>query len=278
MEEVQRIMYAFGGITIVNAIPSWLGGAMAINLKVFAGVRICKNRCLYQSKLIETIVRYFRARYSLQPFEVDIHSEIPPMSGLKSSSAVAVATIRAIIDRFGLDEPCIPRLASELSREAGVSITGALDDAAAAYYGGAVLTDNLNMKIIRLFEPPHEVVAIIAVRGFREVYIDVRKLRIYSHVFYDIFLKALEGSIFEAMKLNGLAVAKLLGYNELPIIEALSRGALAAGISGNGPSMFAICKKGDEHYFVDVFSRYYDDVRIVDIVGVGGYESIHRAF
>lgn len=271
-------MYAFGGISIVNAVPSWFGGAIAVNLKVLAKVRTCSTRCSYPSKLVETIARYFMARYSLPPLEIDIYSEIPPKSGLKSSSAVAIATIRAVVDRFGLDELCIPRLAAELSREAGVSITGALDDAAAAYYGGAVLTDNLNMKILRLFEPPRETSSVIAVKGFREVSVDVEKLRRYSNVFYDIFLRALEGSIFEAMKLNGLMIAKLIGYNESPILEALNRGALAAGVSGNGPSVFVVCRKGDEHYFVDVLSKYFNDVRVVDIIGVGGYEGSHKVF
>lgn len=270
-------MYAFGGITIVNAVPSWFGGAIAIDLRVSARVRACHTRCTYQSKLVETIAKYFMTRYSLQPFEIEIHSEIPPMSGLKSSSAVAVASIKAIVNRFSIDELCIPRLAAELSKEAGASITGALDDAAAAYYGGAVLTDNLNMKILRLFEPPHEISTVVAVKGFRGIHIDVEKLRRYSSIFYDIFLRALEGGIFEAMRLNGLAIARFLGYDEDPIIEVLNRGALAAGVSGNGPSVFVVCRKGDEHYFADILSKYYNDIRVVNVVGVGGYESSNRA-
>lgn len=263
-------MLAYGGITIVNAIPSWFGGAIAVNLKVFAKVRECRYFCKYQSNLIETIVRYFITRYSLPSFEVEIASEIPPKSGLKSSSAVAVATIKAIVETYDIDEKSIPRLAAELSRESGVSITGAFDDAVAAYYGGAVLTDNLNMLILRVSEPPRDLSAVIAVEGFRDVAIDVEKLRRHRYLFYEIFLKALEGNLFEAMKLNGLAIARLLGYDETPILEALSRGALAAGVSGNGPSTFAVCRREDGHYYADLLSRYFNNIKIVDILGVGG--------
>lgn len=269
-------MYAFGGVTIVNAVPSWFGGAIAINLRVFAKIVPCDNICLYSSNLVETIVKYFISKYSLPRFNIEIVSEIPPKSGLKSSSAVAVASIKAIIEKFNLDERSIPRLAAELSIEAGASITGAFDDAASSYYGGAVLTDNLNMRIIRLFEPPHNLSAVVAIKGYRDRVIDIKKLRGYSYLFYDIFLKALEGNIFEAMKMNGLAIARLLGYDEAPIIDLIHRGALAAGISGNGPSIFAVCRKEDSHYFADVMIKYFNNIKIVDIVGVGGYEEYNK--
>uniref|UniRef100_A0A7J3MXW0 Shikimate kinase n=1 Tax=Ignisphaera aggregans TaxID=334771 RepID=A0A7J3MXW0_9CREN len=270
MGEVQISMQAFGGISIINAIPSWFGGTMAVNLRVHSAIKTCKEPCRYTSKLVETIVQYFVRKYSLPLFEVEISSEIPPMSGLKSSSAVAVSIIRAITEKYGIYEKSIPRLAAELSIQAGASITGALDDAAAAYYGGAVLTDNLNMKILRVFDPKLDLSVVLAIKGYREKRIDANIMRRYSHVFYEIFDKAFEGNILEAIKLNGIAVARILGYDEEPIREAIGRGALAAGISGNGPSMFALCRKGDEQYFIDLFKRYVDTIKVVDIVGVGG--------
>ncbi|MEM3980234.1 MAG: shikimate kinase [Ignisphaera sp.] len=262
-------MHAFGGISIVNAIPSWFGGALAVNLKVYAKIKPCKDVCKHISHLTEAIVNYFIKKYSLNPFEIEITSEIPPQSGLKSSSAVAVAAIKTVVEEYNIDELSIPKLAAELSLQAGVSITGALDDAAASYYGGAVLTDNLNMKILRVFEPKVDAVVVIAAKGYRKTKVDTEVMRRHSHIFYDIFVKALEGNIFEAMKLNGLAIARILGYDDKLLRIAIERGALAAGISGNGPSAFVVSRKGDEYYFVDLVKEYSEDIRVVEVVGLG---------
>jgi len=56
------------------------------------------------------------------------------------------------------------------------------------------------------------------------------------------------------MRLNGVAVAEILGYDTTPIEESLRKGALAAGISGNGPSLFAACKEGEEGPLMDYLS------------------------
>ncbi len=42
----------------------------------------------------------------------------------------------------------IVNLAIDSSLEAGVTITGAFDDATASYFGGVTVTDNINREII----------------------------------------------------------------------------------------------------------------------------------
>jgi shikimate kinase len=59
--------------------------------------------------------------------------------------------------------------------------------------------------------------------------------------------------------MNGIAIAKILYPNlEDIIVKALKLGALAAGVSGNGPSLFAVCREGDEEFFQELFSSYGD--------------------
>ncbi len=248
-------MYAYGGISIVNAIPAWLGSVIAINLKVHTEVSLCKSICRYQSPLIETIANYFMKKYALPPLKIDIHSEIPQASGLKSSSAVAVATIKAIIHKFNIYEPSIPRLAAELSKIAGVSITGALDDAAAAFYGGVVFTDNLNMHILNVSDFRDDLNVVLLFKDSRKN-VDVEKMRRHYHVFKYIFEVAYSGNIFKAMTMNGIYIARILGYDENIIWRAIELGALAAGVSGNGPTIFAVCREGDGGPIIDYFSTY----------------------
>jgi len=256
-------MYAYGGISIVNAIPAWLGSVMAIDLKTYVEVSVCENEnvCTYPSPLIETIIDYFVEKYALPPSRVDIYSEIPQSSGLKSSSAVAVATIRSIIDRFCIYEPSIPRLAAELSKIAGVSITGALDDASAAFYGGIVFTDNLNMSILRVTDFRDDLDVVLLFKGTRKN-IDVEKMRRHHSLFKYIFELAYSGDIFRAMTLNGLFIARIMGYDEDIVRRAIELGALAAGVSGNGPTIFAVCREGDGGPLAEYFANY-GSVKIV---------------
>jgi shikimate kinase len=64
------------------------------------------------------------------------------------------------------------------------------------------------------------------------------------------------------MTMNGLAIAKLLEYDENIIRKAIEMGALASGVSGNGPTIFAVCREGDGDYIADYFSLY-GSVKIV---------------
>ncbi len=265
-------MYAYGGVSVVNAVPSWLGSTMAINLRVSVHIDLCKpsNTCKYQSRLVEYIAKYFMRRYNIPRIKVYISSEIPPSSGLKSSSAVAIAMIKSIVSRFSIYEPSIPRLAAELSLLAGVSITGALDDASASYYGGISFTDNLNMNILKVIDVPKEYSVILLYYSSRKP-VDVGVLRRYAHIFRDIFELAYQGEIFRAMTMNGLLISRILGYDESIPRRAIELGALAVGVSGNGPTIFAVTRSGDEGPIYEYFSRY-SVTRVVSAVGIGAYE------
>lgn len=72
--------------------------------------------------------------------EISTKSDLPPASGLSSSSAlsnaVTLATSELIVDEFDkkpMNDLEIVNLAIDSSLEAGVTITGAFDDATASY-------------------------------------------------------------------------------------------------------------------------------------------------
>lgn len=256
-------MWAFAGVSIVNAIPSWLGSTMAVNIKIEVEV---EEGAGDHSSLTRAIVDYFREKHGLPELRVIVRSPIPPGSGLKTSSAVAVALIEAIKARYGLKDIDSPRLAADLSVRAGVSVTGAYDDATAAYHGGVSFTDNREKRILDLRNPPEDLAVVILVKGGRPA-VDLGSLRRFSSLFKEIFHIALRGDIITAMRLNGVAVAEILGYDLEPIKRALELGALAAGVSGNGPSIFAVARKGEEGPLVDLFSSMGRTI-VADPVGV----------
>ncbi len=257
-------MLAYGGVSAVNALGSWYGSSIAVDLKV--EVKVYEDRNEIGDPLIRAILEYFRAKYGVPELRVEVRSELPPKGGLKSSSAVSTALIGEIAQKFGIDvDP--PKLSAILSIKAGVSLTGALDDAVASYYGGVSLTYNKEFKVLKVLNPP-DLLAVILVRGNRPRAPNIKEFRKYSKDFEEAFKLAYSGRILEAVRLNGRLVARVMGYDEALLEEAERRGALASGISGNGPSVFALVKEGDEGPLVDLFSRH-GEVKVVRLVEYG---------
>lgn len=240
---------AYGGISVLNAIPLGLGSTCAIDLTV--EVEAFPGGGERSSRLVETILDYFRKETG-KDFHVRIHSDIPVSGGLKSSSAVATAAISSLSELTG-HKVDVPVLAAKLSIEAGVSVTGALDDATAAFYGCLSVCDNTNMKIIRRARFPSGYVFVVLPRGHRRDF-DPEKLQRAWPSFKAISGMVMMGDYLGAMAKNGLTVSEILGYETDVLLEALKLGAKASGVTGNGPSLFAVVKEGDETPLVDLFS------------------------
>ena len=61
---------------------------------------------------------------------------------------------------------------------------------------------------------------------------------------------------WRAMKLNGLLTTSALSGDYEPILTSIRRGALAASISGNGPSVAAVTYKEHVEDIRHIFDRY----------------------
>jgi len=250
---------AHGAISVVNAIPAGKGAALGVGLRVEADVELDGSgrvrlrdpaRAIDGGRLPRLV-----AQRALEAFGgrglgalVDVSSEIPPSRGLKSSSAVAVAVALAASEALGAevsDEELL-KLAAEACKEAGVSITGALDDAAACLLGGLVAADCMGMKLVMRQELPRELRALIMVpRRMRpKSLVPLDRMRAFRRHAEAAFQLTLQGFWQPAMILNGLICSIALGEPLLPALEAIERGALAAGISGTGPAIAAICDAG----------------------------------
>ena len=67
----------------------------------------------------------------------------------------------------------------------------------------------------------------------------IKPFRDFVEVAHD---EARQGNIFGALTLNGFLYSSALGYDPMIALDALSAGALAAGLTGTGPAMVAIAK------------------------------------
>ncbi len=201
------------------------------------------------ARLIEICVRKVLERFGLERTygaRVVTRSKVPIAVGLSSSSAAANAVVLATF--AALDKRPKPRTVLDLgidaAFEAGVTITGAFDDAAASFFGRGVVTDNARRRVLRRFEldPELKVVIYSPPTKFYTSEVDMAKvkpLREFIEVAHD---QAMRGNIFGALTLNGLLYSNALGYDPMMALDALGAGALAAGLTGTGPAMVAIAK------------------------------------
>ena len=236
-----------GAISIVNAVATGKGSALGISLKVTAEVELDKGRGVRfltgkdSDRLVNNIIRNTIPKDMIETnlITIKVSSEIPIGYGLKSSSAVSNAVALAcsrLAKQDDINDYEILEAAVRSSVDAKVSLTGAYDDATACYFGGFTVTDNYSRRLIRSEKAPENLTAVIFLPRNRTRG-DVRKLSNLSDIFMDAFRLAEAGQYWKAMKLNGVLASAALSSRYAPVMAALDNGALAAGISGNGPSI-----------------------------------------
>ncbi len=139
-----------GAITVVNAIASWKGAAISIDFEVRAEAEPSSELEVEpEDPLVREAALLALKEVGGDGVRVRVDSEIPAGWGLKSSSAVAnavVLSVMALHGRKDLFEAL--KISVKAARSAGVTITGALDDAAASMLGGFVMTDNSRDELL----------------------------------------------------------------------------------------------------------------------------------
>lgn len=246
-----------GAATIINAIATGKGAAIGIDLWTKASIRLTNEPTIIETEILSdplenTLLAEKTVHRVLQHFgleeefgaKVETQSNIPIAKGLKSSSAaanaIALATTAALERR--LEDVTVVKLGVDGAIDANVTITGAFDDACASYFGGFVITDNTKRRIIRRFEIAEapEVLFYVPAKKIYTAQSDVKRMKDMASVVKIAYREAMKGNYWAALTLNGLIYTSALGYDPSPAIDALTVGALAAGLSGTGPSVTAI--------------------------------------
>ena len=260
-----------GAVSIVSAIANKKGATLGIELKVEVtietsegkGIEIqSENRSLSSRLINKTIEKIVSKKYlEKNKMLITIDSEIPTGYGLKSSSAIssAIALACAKIFKPKLTDKQILVAGVDASIESKVSITGAYDDACSCYYGGFNVTDNGKRKRIQFERIPSNLIAVIFIPKNRKRG-NLKKLKILSSIFNNAWELAKEKKYWESMTINGLATSAILNSDPKIIIDLIEKGALAASVSGNGPSIAAIVKKDNLSNVKKVFEALEGNV------------------
>jgi shikimate kinase len=251
---------AHGAATIVNAIALGKGAAFGVDLWTKAEVKLTDEPHVFKAEitsdpkestvLIEKAVQRLLQRFSLDNSfgaKIKTWSNIPIAKGLKSSSAAANATALAAMAalRKTLDDLELVKLGVDAAFDAKVTVTGAFDDACASYFGGLVFTDNLNREIVKQLPLTQDLTVLFHVPPQKAYTADSKVSRIQTAkpLVEVVYEQALKGKIWEALSLNGLIYSSALGYDASIAIDALTAGAIAAGLCGKGPAVTAVTPK-----------------------------------
>lgn len=273
---------ALGAGTVLNALATGTGAAFGIDVETRATVELdpaadrvegtIAEDADADTDLIECCVALATERWGDgEGGTVRTDSDVPLAAGLKSSSAAANATVLATCDALELavgddpDDPAVDvtrleacRLGVRAAREAGVTVTGAFDDAAASMLGGVTVTDN-DADELRVREavdwdalvwtPPERAYSADA---------DVARCEAVAPMADLVADLALDGRYGEAMTVNGLAFSAALGFDADPAVEAMPH-ATAVSLSGTGPSVVAVADPDDPETDLDAVADAWRD-------------------
>lgn len=246
-----------GAATIINAIATGKGAAVGVDLWTKATVTLTDEPSVVETKItsdiaenpvlaqktVQQVLRHFGYEKDYGA-KVETQSNIPIARGMKSSSAaanaIALATTAAL--ERSLDDVSVVKLGVEGALDAKVTITGAFDDACASFFGGVVVTDNLERRIVKRFElaEPYTVLFYVPAKKSYTVSSDVKRLKKLAPLVENAYNDALNGNYWSALTLNGMIYSSAMGYNPCIAVDAIVAGAVAAGLSGTGPAVAAV--------------------------------------
>lgn len=258
--------FANGAISVVNAIITGHAGAsLGVALRTEARVTLLEDVPEVEviingdeaedATLARLVLKGVVSRLGRPDWggRVETTSSIPASRGLKSSSAAANAIALATNQAFqhyegdALSRSDLLTCAIEAALDAGVTITGAFDDASASLQGGLCVTDNKARKVLHREEVDESLQVILLVpsvktptRSVKDLpYAPFAPLAIQAHAL------ARTGRWREALTLNGLVAGALYQVSPSWTRDALAAGALCAGVSGTGPAFAAVCREED---------------------------------
>ena len=249
---------SMGAISIVSAVASGKGASLAVNLPTFAKVSVFEQRGEWQvfvnGARLDSVLAVRTVNNTLRMLgkaprdhsgTIETSTSVPFGVGLKTSSASSVAVSLATASAFGEDSigsKRLLRISAASSLEAGVSLTGAMDDAASCLMGGVNFVDNSAGNVALASKLGRSLPVLIKVpRGnSRRTLVSRSALRKFSKMAESIYTIGKKGGLWKAMTLNGILFSSIYGYDACDSVEAIGLGAVGASLSGTGPAVGAV--------------------------------------
>lgn len=246
---------SYGAFSILNGALCGIGASAGVGLATVAEFTV-EGECTIVESDVDKEIPRICVEHVLQHISTEsdgwmlnISSEIPSSNGMKSSSSLCNAIVESIFKAYSVefDGMDVIRLGVDCARHAGITVTGAFDDACACHLGGIHVTDNSKDEIVRSENiSEYDVLFHIPDGGRRkmtEMSADIRQSSMRN-------VSLAESDIFAAMTENGRIMAYLTGSDNRVAESAIEHGALGAGMTGFGPAVAMVFEKNDSAEFL----------------------------
>ena len=248
---------AHGACSLLHAAGTGYGASMALDLPILVRVLDKKSkRDVHDNDgLLPHIVAAWIAAGHELPIEQEslhwaVQSKIPAREGLKSSSALCVAAVRALCDSTdtALELHELVAIAVDAQLRAEITLTGSIDDTWACATGGWKLINANEADVAQgvLLEgdgPAREDWMVLLVsRGPRETRPALEDFLPHQQHFVQALNAIQDGNELVALTLNGRGVIGATKDHKARILanDALVNGARAAGLSGSGTALVIV--------------------------------------
>ena len=250
---------AHGACSLLHAAGTGYGASIALDLPIIVKAldRPSKRQLGDSDGVLPAVVDAWVSNGLALPEGLeanDIHwavaSKIPQNRGLKSSAALSVAGIKALCEATNTDlsDFEIVSLSSQAQMNAGVSITGSIDDSWACLTKGWRLI-NANAEDIEsgvvMSGPgpnPDDWIVLIAARDERKSRPELENFAPLFQEFEKALIALQQGEILNCLTINGRAVCSVTNDLQGRRIanDAFINGARASGVTGSGPAVVII--------------------------------------
>ena len=248
---------AHGACSLLHAAGTGYGASMALDLPIMVRVLDKKSkRDVHDDDgvLPHVVAAWTAAGHDLPIDEDNLHwavqSKIPAREGLKSSSALCVAAVRALCDSsdtfLELHEEVAIAVDAQLRAE--ITLTGSIDDTWACASGGWKLINANEPDVAQgvLLEgdgPKRDEWKVLLVsRGPRESRPSLEDFLPHQQQFIQALNAIQEGNELVSLTLNGRGVIGATKDHRARILanDALVNGARAAGLTGSGTAIVIV--------------------------------------
>lgn len=211
-------------------------------------------------------------------FEIEIYKNIKPGSGIGSSAASAAGAVWGINELLGKPYSSLELTAFAMEGECLASGNAHADNVAPALFGGFTLVRSYNPLDVVKLACPDELFAVIIHPQIELKTADSRKILkstislrdgvahwgnvgglvagLYTKN-YELIGNCLQDVIAEPQRADLIPL-----YQELKT-EVLESGALGVGISGSGPSIFALARgKGNATQIAQTIKKVYQQINV----------------
>lgn len=274
---------AHGACSLLHAAGTGYGASMALDLPVLVRVldKKSKRDVHDEDGLLPHVVEAWKnAGHELPIDEESLHwavqSKIPLREGLKSSSGLCVAAVRALCDSTdtSLELHEIVTIAVDAQLRAEITLTGSIDDTWACATGGWKLinaNEDVAQDVLLEGDGPRreEWKVLIVSRGPREKRPSLEDFLPHQQQFIQALNAIQEGNELVALTLNGRGVIGATKDHRARILtnDALVNGARAAGPSGSGTAIVIVIPiqlEGVLNRIKSWYSSKYPDFNIIE--------------